>query len=258
VGEESEPGYVLKLRWAKHHTKLLHDEIDGHLDTYTVRSKLYQGDSIVVVTLVVPGERHPWELILGDAIYNFRSSLDQLAFALVPPESMTREIETTSAFPISRSDDHFARISHRVKGVPEQARTVIEGLQPHKRQADYRDDPLWILEELSNIDKHRTLHTTILGIEGAALQVTEVRDLVIAETIEFTFPDGLVNGAELARIPVVQTGPHPYVNVEMDAEFAVTFDERATVAPDEHVLGVLVAIAEDIETVVFPSLERFV
>ena len=43
----------------------------------------------------------------------------------------------------------------RVKDMPPDVVMIIRELQPYKRGADYRKHPLWQLNELGNIDKHR-------------------------------------------------------------------------------------------------------
>jgi hypothetical protein len=94
-------------------------------------------------------------LSLAEVIYSLRSGLDQLAWqlALLRNPNPSRDV----MFPIhsdqsSKAEERFRRL---VWDMPCDAVTVIRDLQPYKREAAYRDDPLWQLNELSNIDKHR-------------------------------------------------------------------------------------------------------
>jgi hypothetical protein len=112
----------------------------------------------------------PFSVFIGDAVQNFRSCLDHLAFALMCahtkpiPEQMARD----SQFPIIGDMDRkgqsgqgasiFQSQGKCIIGISPAARAVIERLQPYQRGPDFRSDPLWRLSELSNIDKHRILH----------------------------------------------------------------------------------------------------
>jgi hypothetical protein len=100
----------------------------------------------------IPADIH---LSLSDMIYCLRSGLDQLAWqlALLGNPNPSRDV----MFPIHsdqspKAEERFRRL---VWDMPCDAVTVIKDLQPYNRGAAYRDDPLWQLNELSNIDKHR-------------------------------------------------------------------------------------------------------
>lgn len=94
-------------------------------------------------------------LSLSDFVYCLRSGLDQLVWNLSLLTNPTPSRDTM--FPIHsdqlpKSEDIFKR---KVWDVPCEAVAVIKHLQPYRRGAAFRDDPLWQLNELSNIDKHR-------------------------------------------------------------------------------------------------------
>jgi hypothetical protein len=58
-----------------------------------------------------------------------------------------------------------ARIREAVKEVPPAAAEVIQSLQPYHRGEAYKSDPLWKIDKLSNIAKHRAI-----PLQGAFLQ----------------------------------------------------------------------------------------
>jgi len=94
-------------------------------------------------------------LSLGDFVYNLRSGLDQLAWQLCLSGGGDPGRDTM--FPIYERDDVRSEESFlkRVKGMPPDAIVIIRELQPFQRGSDYRQHPLWQLNELGNIDKHR-------------------------------------------------------------------------------------------------------
>jgi hypothetical protein len=94
-------------------------------------------------------------LSLSDLVYSSRSGLDQLAWqlSLLGNPNPGRDV----MFPIhpDRSTQSEERFRKRVWDMPCEAVAIIKELQPYNKGTTYRDDPLWQLNELSNIDKHR-------------------------------------------------------------------------------------------------------
>ena len=94
-------------------------------------------------------------LSLSDFVYALRSGLDQLAWQLAllgnpdPPRDVMFPIHSDQS---PKAEERFRKL---VWDMPCDAVAVIKDLQPYKRGAAYRDDALWKLNELSNIDKHR-------------------------------------------------------------------------------------------------------
>ncbi len=94
-------------------------------------------------------------LSLADGVYALRSGLDQLAWQLSLLETTHPSRETM--FPIfgertQRNEELFRK---RVRDMPCEAAKAIKRVQPYHRGDRYMDDPLWQLNELSNLDKHR-------------------------------------------------------------------------------------------------------
>jgi hypothetical protein len=114
-----------------------------------------------------------WSLRVGECLYNFRSSLDQLAFELAEcytGSPLPGKVADSSAFPIFGRVPPSGKMEDKIGGVHPDAKTIIEGLQPHLRgnAAKLRDE-LWILERLCNLDKHRALHLIPLAQTGVEI-----------------------------------------------------------------------------------------
>lgn len=117
--------------------------------------------------------------IVGDCLHNLRSALDCAAFELARRyvgRGLTEAEERACEFPIrdlpSRLDAFF-RDRCRLHLYGPRERRAIAGVQPGwrhdhamrlkvpdlgTRQDDVKWDELWLLNRLSNIDKHRRLH----------------------------------------------------------------------------------------------------
>jgi hypothetical protein len=104
--------------------------------------------------------------VFGDAIHNLRSCLDHLARQLVLANGGTpTDGPGGTMFPIldRLNKDHLVDI-RPFGSISGEARSAVAAVQPYLSGADYATHPLWRLNRLDNIDKHRLLHlTTIRG-----------------------------------------------------------------------------------------------
>jgi hypothetical protein len=157
----------LKTARAKEHL----DELDAELrktlvpEPYTITRQDYPKKFrhvIRVQTKAIPPEI---ALLIGEFAYCLRSGLDQLAWGLARLHVSCPRRATS--FPIR--DDPKAGLGDSVKDMPSAAVDEIESLQPYHRGARFQDHPLWILNRLCTIDKHRTI----------ALKETEIRGRVV-------------------------------------------------------------------------------
>lgn len=96
--------------------------------------------------------------LLGDYVCNLRSALDQLAWRLATSgrRTFTRGEQRRIQFPITEPGDE-ANYRKRRDLFPPAVADVFDTLQPYLRGNAYRDDPLWKLNELWNLDKHRAI-----------------------------------------------------------------------------------------------------
>ena len=95
-------------------------------------------------------------LIAGDVFYCLRASLDYLVWALASVNTSSYAEHTQ--FPILERMD-VPRFEKQTKGIPAEAATIIESLQPYRAgdtEAIHRH-LLWRLNKLCNIDKHRRI-----------------------------------------------------------------------------------------------------
>lgn len=93
-----------------------------------------------------------WSLIIGDAIHNARSALDQLAWRLVEVGGGTPDASTS--FPITDNELHYAnKLRNALKGATPAARAAVRAMSPWEAG----DRKLWQLHRLDIIDKHRLL-----------------------------------------------------------------------------------------------------
>ena len=98
------------------------------------------------------------QILAGDAIYNIRSALDYLAYALATDKSSPNDIW----FPIEGCADNYRSVvEKRIRcSRPEVVKAICE-IEAHK---DGRGHVFWALNKLNNIHKHRLLVAVYSGV----------------------------------------------------------------------------------------------
>jgi hypothetical protein len=149
----------MKARRADEHFQSLDAELGKwSAKPYSVIKKLEFENSRYVIRVEISLTPEIIPMLLGNFICCLRSSLDQLAWRLAhtPPARIFSDKEQRQInFPIFKSRDKT--YEDRLKLFPSAVATEIDALQPYLRGSAFRDDPLWQLNELWNMDKHRTI-----------------------------------------------------------------------------------------------------
>lgn len=149
----------MELRqWIKSRPYAITDELDPKSGDNVVYAQMFAPTPSTILTLT------------GDCLYNFRSSLDHLVHAIAVSHQkrpLTDAESIDTAFPIFKDPTGFKqRGPRRIKYLSPSAQTVIERLQPYNT-TNAMAHPLWLLNQLNNIDKHRRLLVTVLTPMGA-------------------------------------------------------------------------------------------
>lgn len=121
-----------------------------------------------------------WSAIAGDVLHNVRSALDSLIYALLVERSsqpLTDRQRKAAQFPITQDEVGFRKFDWHAGSADDELVAAVAAVQPwHDIRglgfgADEIADvlpkyPLSLLQRWSNIDKHRTLHTAVAGLDA--------------------------------------------------------------------------------------------
>lgn len=131
-------------------------------------------------------------LDLGEIFHGLRATLDNLAHQLVIkytglPPAMTSKV----AFPICKNLGEFTNRTtgnnSLTLGMDTADITILERLQPYNTGNEALKEPLWVIGQIDNIDKHRVVPATEL----------------------YTIGGGFTTGAGLINTGIVQLPPKP-------------------------------------------------
>lgn len=227
-------------RWAENQSKSIYRDLedDGRDHVYRIREP--------------QPFRDEWLVVFGEILYDLRSVLDHLAYAIVPqPDSRTE-------FPITRPEhglkDFLAKATVKLPGLQQgkpDAWDIIENLQPYQgasRGEDPKFDPLWILHELNIIDKHRYPLARTAAVDYAThTGFSGPKFIPAPDRLDFVEDD---------RVAMFRfTDPHPEINLHAEFTLGVFFGE---VTPaDETINQTLWSLIQHVQGSVIPPLVTY-
>jgi hypothetical protein len=258
-------GHELKFQRAFRHLKDIDAFTKGWVDGdhHTTRQEPDPNDGRIVVyaTAEQPGE-DPLSLDVGEFLHNMRSGLDNLAFNLAGSftDPLPQDITESSEFPIFGDRDRqgnlgtgstrFNRVDgngnptrgsglYKIRGWAPGAQAAVEGLQPYHRGNAYESDPLWVLHELDNINKHRLLHTAFANGTGFTLDPARCRNLTIGPGQIESLGGAITTDTPIARVPAHPADPQFEMHMEVQPALDVAFAQGTPIVEYESVYKTL-------------------
>jgi hypothetical protein len=222
-----------KLDRADEHLADLQIEADAYRERepYSVATEFHP-DGFVIARLRLR-EPPPLRLglILGDALSNWRSAFDNLAYQLILLGGRTPGKRETIGFPIFDKPRSFEAVGRkRIRGIRDDHADIIESLQPYPGRQGPQIGALSLLNAYVNADKHRAIHPTLMVFANAeAFARSFRREPVEAEFKLAIDPVGygrpFEDGMELARIYFLDSVPDPPVQIQAHFPVEIAFGE---------------------------------
>lgn len=214
----------LRLKRARNQFEALRAEIQEWCKTdsytFTVEKDINTGEDVLLIKGVkdLPG---CWSVIAGEIVHNCRSALDNAIYDLTIRHS--GKPIARSEFPIFRDGSRFNESGiPRISGLTGECRTFIESTQPFNSDEPEKT-PLWILHELSNIDKHRTLSLLESMTSVSDVSLTAITGGIGLSNICLGSPGPFKTNTEIARwkTDISDIG---HVDVKFHLARAITLD----------------------------------
>ena len=193
-------------------------------------------------------------IIIGDCLQNLRSSLDYLVWELVL--AAKNQPGENNMFPVCstlKSFDFQLSKRHRLAGVTPDAVAEIKSLQPYHFGQDFDKSPLWVIDDLCNINKHR--HVLLTHLHGGPSDIE--LQIINGETFGRLDLTSIKRDAEIGPLPIIDgpQGRGGQVDVNLKIAAFVAFNEGA--AQNLEVGLVLGEMLKYIRFTVLPRFERF-
>jgi len=188
-------------------------------------------------------------LVIGDTFQYLRHSLDHIVFALSRKNpAMTAQDEDIPSFPIY--DGAVRDGAKAISFLDQTARDDVRGLAPDPARQALDQDPLWLLNKMSNRDKHREIVISPIARSDADT-------LILYESDGTDYFRGF--GAKQLQpgagpVALLELARSPGVKAEIGHSVKVIFDQGVEVA-DRQVVATLRWFHEHIRDTVFQRLE---
>lgn len=249
------PGIYAKLARADKHLETLDGELAtfAEEDPYGLRGEVDSKRSLYILRFVLKKQIPIGpSLTVGDFAHNLRSALDHLACALVPRP--TRR----TAWPVyDDADDFFCSVRVPAKhkrgplaGLDPEGPVFafIEQAQPyHRGEADGRD-PLRLLADLNNEDKHRGILAMTMALAQEPTphaEIVHLRDVEPAEGYTVYTNRPLKHDAKVLSSEIQITGPNPEMEMRCALTFNVAFGKTSPLAA-KHLHSLREAVANGV------------
>jgi hypothetical protein len=228
-------GCQLKLDRAYEHIEALNSAIQGFLGRrpYELWRRFDPQISEYFVYLRVR-DTPPikWSIIIGEIVHNLRSALDHLAWQLVkangnkPDRATGFPIFSDNPFADNASEKSLERWEKMTAGMHTDDIAILKELQPYNR--GNRNSSLFILNSLSNHDKHREIHFTQNVVTNMKVEFTNQRDCELEPLVD-PYRGTFENGTVVLHYRVIPTGDNPHVHVEAECTFNIAFRYPGTI-----------------------------
>jgi len=251
VGSHDLDGALRKVARAEEHLNALtalSDEFFNERELYGLRQERDADDPRWIKYIIAVADNPPpsWGVLLGDVVHNLRSALDHLVWRLV---SLTgAEGDRRTQFPIVCYARAWVRAQGRsLRGVHKEHRAFIRALQPFQRSHSQQFHPLAQLAWLSNVDKHRIVHASLVIGGWSSSPTLTLLNVTSADVADFRSVVHRIrpeNGTEVAR--TFFANPRSIAQVEVKGKLTLypAFGER------EVTLGEVESIAAYVSDIV--------
>jgi hypothetical protein len=175
-------GVLWKLDRAARLTAEINERINGFLHKgakpyrIDVRDDEATGERRYVFKLLEPPPAVEWAGMTGEVLHNLRSALDHLAYALCLAHAPSEPPPDRTEFPIFAEEERFDSTQrggglYKLRGMSSAMQAAIRAEQPFSvGERTPKAQSIWLLHEMSNIDKHRNLNLAFVpaGMTGFA------------------------------------------------------------------------------------------
>ena len=135
------------------------------------------------------------------------------------------------------------------------AQATIQTLQPYRRWNKGTDDPLWIIDRLSNVDKHRLPHFQLL-LPAGAIFIAEAA--AVMRNLRIEAESGLVeNGTIMVRYDPISDVLHSEMDVYFSPLLSIGFGDSPPIVKGKDAFILLPRLIDYVEDAVFRLLAPY-
>ena len=231
---DTEFAITYRLNRGSRHLNTLYRRIRRFLDSkaYRVVNDMTSDPGYLVVKgRVRRGPPPTCSALIGEYLYHERAALNYMACELVRRNNGI--VDSKVEWPIFMRRDKFrnpatgkftAAIESRIGKIASKYYAIIEDEQPFQgRYGQPEDDPLAIIYELSNYDRHQFIHLTTIVTNASTHNFTPREAAARFQQVSVKYGT-FENDTEIARFRILD-GPELQVHVGTNVRFDVAFGD---------------------------------
>jgi hypothetical protein len=221
--------FTIKFGRAQEHAQQLSTAV---ANGYTVTTDADLNPDATAEFRWIAGEGVPkippeWLGIMGDAIHNYRATLDHMMWSLTLFDGGTTGRWTQ--FPVLETDSWDDRGNSRerksLRQLSPSRQEMVKDLQPYNGWNGPGEHPLLRLHNLDIIDKHRHFNAVLHLPLTTEFQVKEARDCELTDLDPVGLGKRLEPQTVIATWQCRITGPNPHIQVEAQFATQIEFED---------------------------------
>ena len=253
-----------RLAWASQHLLRLKEAVAEYeqSEPYSLRQEFIPTQ--YMASLYVSSKPLPMEIsfMAGDVLHNLRSTLDHLAWQLAlstgaRSPSFPLGVDPASKswrsifFPLkSKPQSGDVWLPEPLRNLSSEAKAFLHDIQPFVASEDPQLATVWMLQELSNVDKHRVALEAVplLHMTGTLTTTTPLSRARVHRIEYARVPRMLKQETLLARVwfdTVPLSAPH----LDLKHGIWIAFDDALGILPGMPVVGTLENCEAMVETI---------
>ena len=255
-------GVRVKLRRAWNQIDGIKAELSAFVKSDVYVPKIEFNTDTHWLTISVHVKKNPplmWGVQIGEIIHNLRSALDHIVWELFMLDNLRQPARGTRLqFPIFETMAGFdgRGRSQFLLGIGPNAVGLIRSQQPFPEcdggTGEGKKSPLWHLKELSDADKHRTLHLTGTLIETFDFTFPPLKQPISIQERVVNNPGPIHEDTILARVHIPGCSEWPFTENHVNGELRtdIAFDHGTPAVGAWLVFPTLVNIANRVERII--------
>jgi hypothetical protein len=185
---------VTKVERAKLHLDAFNEYVSAYMkEPHTVVTKYDESNRRYIKRFQLKAFEPMLGMELGEFLYCLRSGLDQMAWQMATPGAR-QDFPRDIYFPIPEdlsNRDRRRNYAKALRRFPHDVRRQINAIQPHMGAGSPETHPLWQLNKLCNLDKHKFFPIHSRGINPFVPSVpgVKVENFDQEDAIEVSVPE---------------------------------------------------------------------
>lgn len=211
-----------------------------------------------------------WAIVIGDIAHELRSLLDHMTWQLALTQTTSPYGKTE--FPIFTDSSLYSKNGLKsIRDLSVSQKAFIEGLQPYHAGNDILSQPLWLLHELNNTDKHRILPIATAALVYGKDPMSQVRvffpydgkDNTVSHvsfgiTMHAQLGVPMEDGTKFATLKMLKwISPYNEMQVHAEASSCIIFGNGIKANSGRRIDRTLSAIFPKIQTILSDCAKQF-